>query len=265
MLRGIKPVCRFSILQIRQTRNASVNTILFNQHFAPTDREKELLTSGEPLDLICGGENLQSVLPSSYDGDWAVYPFLGEDKILAGDLTGGLFTLDVRNSTSQLKNRVSDFDGDGKTDYSVYTPSNGLWQIETSSNSSQSSINFGVTGDKLVTGDYDGDGKSDQAIFRPSTGTWWIRRSSDPANFQAIQFGLSSDIPVAADYDADGKTDIAVFRPSNGVWYILQSTLGIENYSMGNERRSCRSPEILKATAKQIWRFFVLRHRSGMF
>ncbi|HEY0461889.1 MAG TPA: FG-GAP-like repeat-containing protein [Pyrinomonadaceae bacterium] len=200
----------------------------FQPAFAPTEEEQLALKNAEPWDMICGSPNLQnSALPSSYDGDWAVYPFLGENKILAGDLTNGLLVLDASNATAPLKNSVSDFDADGKTDFSVYTPSSGTWKIEQSSNSNYSETNFGLAADKLVTGDYDGDGKSDLAIFRPSTGTWWIRQSSNPTNAVAVNFGLNGDVPVEADYDADGKTDIAVFRPSTGVWYINQTTLGI--------------------------------------
>jgi hypothetical protein len=194
--------------------------------FAPEENAEGAL-SEEPWDVICGGTNLQNeLLPTTYDGNWAVYPFLGEDKVLAGDLTNGLLVLDVRNATAPAKNYVSDFDADGKTDLSVYTPSTGSWKIEQSSDSGYAEFNFGIAEDKLVTGDYDGDGKSDLAVFRPSTGTWWIRNSSNPSNFSAVNFGLAGDVPVEADYDADGRTDIAVFRPSTGVWYIMQSTLG---------------------------------------
>lgn len=200
--------------------------------FAPEDNTNSL--TNEPWDLVCGSENLQNALPTSFDGNWAVFPFLGEDKVLAGDMTEGLFILDVRESTAPLQNRVSDFDGDGKTDFSVYSPATNLWQIENSSDNSPISTNFGLPEDKIVTGDYDGDGKADVAIFRPSTGTWWVRRSSDAESFLAVQFGLSSDIPVAADYDADGRTDFAVFRPSTGVWYIQQSMLGLKIIQWGS-------------------------------
>ncbi len=198
----------------------------FQPAFAPDEASKNSLTD-EPWDLICASPNLQNALPTTFDGNWAVYPFLGETKVLAGDLTNGLLVLDVSNATAPGKNYVSDFDADGKTDFSVYTPASGTWKIEQSSDSAYSETNFGIAEDKLVTGDYDGDGKSDLAVFRPSTGTWWIRNSSNPGNFTAINFGLNGDIPVEADYDSDGKTDIAVFRPSTGVWYIQQSTLGI--------------------------------------
>jgi hypothetical protein len=195
----------------------------YQPQYAPDESAKNAF-GDEPWDIICGSENLQNALPTTYDGNWAVYPFLGENKVLAGDLAYGLLILDVSNATAPGKNYVSDFDADGKTDYSVYTPSTGIWKFATSNTYSE--VNFGIAEDKIVTGDYDGDNKSDLAVFRPSTGQWWIRRSSDPANFSVVQFGLSGDVPVEADYDADGKTDIAVYRPSTGIWYIQQSTLG---------------------------------------
>jgi hypothetical protein len=198
----------------------------FQPAFAPEEAAVEKALTAEPWDLVCASPNLQNALPTTYDGNWAVFPFLGETKVLAGDLSNGLLVLDVSKATAPAKNYVSDFDADGKTDFSVYTSLTGTWKIEQSSDSAYSETNFGIAEDKIVTGDYDGDGKSDLAIFRPSTGTWWIRKSSNPSNFTAINFGLSGDVPVEADYDADGKTDIAVFRPSTGVWYILQSTLG---------------------------------------
>ncbi len=200
--------------------------------FAPSDEEKERSLTAEPWDIICGSDNLQNVLPTTYDGNWAVFPFLGQDKILAGDLTYGLFVLDASQVNALPKNQISDFDGDGKTDFSVYSPNSGNWQIENSSNGTNSATNFGLSGDKLVAGDYDGDGKSDIAVFRPSNGTWYILGST--SGFSAIQFGTNNDVPVAGDYDADGRTDIAVWRPSTGVWYILQSTLGIRIVQWGS-------------------------------
>ena len=197
----------------------------YQPQFAPEESAKNAFGE-EPWDILCGSDSLQNALPTTYDGNWAVYPFLGESKVLAGDLSNGLLVLDVSGSTSTGKNYVSDFDGDGRTDYSTYTPSTGIWKIETSSNGTYSETGFGIAEDKIVTGDYDGDGKSDLAIFRPSTGQWWIRRSTNPGNFAVVQFGVSGDIPVEADYDADGKTDIAVYRPSTNIWYIQQSTLG---------------------------------------
>ena len=199
--------------------------------FELTDAKKEALSSAEPWDLICGSESLQNLVPATYEGNWAVYPFLGEDKVLAGDMTNGLLVLDASRATAPAKNKVSDFDGDGKTDFSVFQPGSGNWNIEKSSDGSFSSVNFGLGSDRLMSGDYDGDGKTDVAVFRPSNGTWYILGSS--SGFRGFQFGASADVPVAADYDADGRTDIAVWRPSDGVWYIRQSTLGFRAMQWG--------------------------------
>jgi uncharacterized delta-60 repeat protein len=66
-----------------------------------------------------------------------------------------------------------DFDGDGKTDVSVYRPSTGVWYQLFSSGVPFGSPTFGLAGDIPVPADFDGDGKTDLAIFRPSTGEWW--------------------------------------------------------------------------------------------
>jgi hypothetical protein len=212
----------------------------FQPAFAPPAEEEKQRASleSEPWDMICGAENRQNALPTSYDGNWAVYPFLGQNKVLAGDLKNGLIVLDVSSVSAPDRNHVSDFDGDGKTDLSVFSPASSNWTIENSSDSANSTTAFGVSGDKIVAGDYDGDGKSDIAIYRPSSGTWWIRRSSNPNSFQAVQFGVSTDIPLPGDYDADGKTDIAVWRPATGTWYIQQSTLGIriQNWGLSTDK-----------------------------
>jgi hypothetical protein len=119
------------------------------------------------------------------------------------------------------KNKTADFDGDGKSDVSVFRPDAKVWFVLNSSNQNISGVGFGGGTDILAPGDYDGDGKTDTAVFRPSEGNWYLLTKG--AAFSSRQFGGNGDIPVPADYNGDGKTDIAVFRPSNGVWYIANS------------------------------------------
>jgi subtilisin len=122
-------------------------------------------------------------------------------------------------------NPVFDFDGDAKTDLSIFRPSLGEWWYLKSSNGANGAFQFGNSSDKLTPADYTGDGKTDIAFFRPSTGEWFVLRSENNS-FYSFPFGTSGDIPAVGDFDSDAKADAAVFRPSTATWYIMKSTGG---------------------------------------
>lgn len=137
---------------------------------------------------------------------------------------GGVLTpgdVNVPAAPTTVSSRA-DFDGDGKTDVSVFRPSTGNWWL-LQSGDGLSAMQWGLPNDKLVPADYDGDGKTDVAVYRASEGAWYIFRSSD-LGYSITQYGSASDIPVVGDYDGDGKADIALYRPSSGVWYIRRSS-----------------------------------------
>jgi uncharacterized delta-60 repeat protein len=113
-----------------------------------------------------------------------------------------------------------DFDGDGRSDVSVFRPSDSVWYLDRSTDGFQA-VQFGAPTDKIVPADYDGDGKTDIAVFRD--GTWWRINSGD-STIDAVQFGQSGDIPVPADYTGDGRDDLAVYR--NGQWWTRDLSNG---------------------------------------
>jgi hypothetical protein len=114
-----------------------------------------------------------------------------------------------------------DYDGDRKTDLSIFRPPNGQWWLNQSSNGNTKVYQFGQATDKITPADYTGDGKTDVAFFR--NGNWFVLRSENDTFF-AAPFGTSGDIPAPGDYDGDAKADLAVFRPTVATWFILQSS-----------------------------------------
>jgi hypothetical protein len=146
-----------------------------------------------------------------HDETWGGVTFNIDGNILDAPVAG----------LAVAKNKRADFDGDGRTDVSVFRFGDNVWHTLGSSNGVYQAVAFGAAGDIGTPGDYDGDGKTDRAVFRPSTGDWYILKKG--FNYTIDRFGMDGDIPVAADYNGDGETDIAVYRPSEGVWYIANS------------------------------------------
>ncbi|MEO6394096.1 MAG: FG-GAP-like repeat-containing protein, partial [Pyrinomonadaceae bacterium] len=166
-------------------------------------------------------------LPAALNGQTVIFRWLmASDTTVAA--TGvwiddiQVFGARVCNACTVVSQVRADFDGDGKTDVSVFRGGT-TWYINRSTAGFKAD-NFGLAGDVAVPGDYDGDGKTDEAVRRGGT-TWYIRGST-VGDF-GLDFGSQGDIPVAGDYDGDGKTDIAVYRPSSGTWFIRRSSTGV--------------------------------------
>lgn len=120
--------------------------------------------------------------------------------------------------------RSFDFDGDSKSDVSIFRPSDATWYVMRSSQTgTYITAQFGLATDKLAPADYDGDSKADIAVYR--NGQWYVLQSQSGV-LRVESWGTTNDMPVPGDYDGDSKADVAVYRPSESVWYIQRSSDG---------------------------------------
>jgi uncharacterized delta-60 repeat protein len=134
------------------------------------------------------------------------------------------FVLVRYGETCRTASAPFDYDGDGKTDISVFRPQTGAWYLQRSRDG-LIGAEFGFASDKLAPADYNGDGKTEVGVYRPETGIWYVFDIESGTTSYYV-FGLAEDLPTPADYDGDGKADISVFRPSTGTWYRQNSSDG---------------------------------------
>ena len=122
-----------------------------------------------------------------------------------------------------------DVDGEGKSEVSVFRPSDGTAYSYCSM--LNSTIQRQLTWRPETDGtpflaDFDGDGIGDWSFVRtdPANGNlsiFYTKSSSDSLAY--VRWGNANlgDLLVFGDYDGIGKVGAAVFRTSEGVWYIL--------------------------------------------
>lgn len=212
--------------------------------FRPTDGNWFVNRSSAGFLALQFGISSDQPAPADYDGDGRT------DVAIWRPLDGFFYIVNSSNFTLRFENlgvngnfaTSGDWDGDGRADPALYKDSavgnQSFYFYRGSLNNPGGNVTntqWGIAGDKPVSGDFDGDGKQDLAVFRPSNTTWYVFRSSDN-QFSQINFGLASDKLVPADYDGDGKTDIAVFR--GGMWLVLQSSNGqvrTENFGLTSD------------------------------
>lgn len=183
---------------------------------------------------------------------------LGYVNVHSANNTGG----ELRGQLA--KSRPVDYDGDGRTDFSVLRFPNiappGIseitwWNLNSTSGVQTVSPWGNANTDFPAPGDYDGDGRGDIAIYRAGAtagaqSAYWILHSAD-STFQYFAWGLAGDQTIQRDYDGDGITDVAVFRrgassAAQTTWYIRNSsnnTARVEGFGLtGNGTTAFDSP-----------------------
>jgi hypothetical protein len=161
-----------------------------------------------------------AIVGQTFFGRW----YVTDGAAANGFSVSKVFQFTVFGEASAQGAAPFDFDGDGKTDPSIYRASTSpsQWWFLRSSDFDNRAYGFGTPTDTLVPADFTGDGKTDIAFWRETTGEWFVLRSED-FSFYSVPFGSSGDIPAPGDYDGDGKADTAVFRPSTATWFIDNS------------------------------------------
>jgi hypothetical protein len=149
------------------------------------------------------------------------------------DISDANFT--ISGIAAAVRSRA-DFDGDGKTDLSVYRASEGNWYLNRSRDG-LIAAKFGVSTDIPIPGDYDNDGKTDIAVARfdsnPNNADFFVLNSLTNTVTYA-NWGVPGDTPVVADYDGDGKPDFAIYRSTDKTWYVLKRTNTFTNTPFGD-------------------------------
>ena len=193
------------------------------------------------------------LIPGDYDGDgktdramvdraanpnkWYIYSSETGEQGVEGIPWGWEWA----GMTADFKIVTNDYDGDGKTDRAIISPTN-QWMILSSETGGAGVEGIPWTWQweefnencELVLGDYDGDGKIDRAMVdRAVNPNKWYIYSSETGN-QGVDgipwgwewAGMTADFKIVTnDYDGDGKTDRAIISPTNQ-WMILSSETG---------------------------------------
>lgn len=187
-----------------------------------------------------------------------------------------LFQLSIKSANAF----PADFDGDGKNDLVLWRPSGvdqGKWFVMPSSGTCPRMMctpstapcapyyyggcvfQWGLTGDKPISGDYDVDGKADFTVFRQSNLTWYIFYSSGSS--VTVSFaGTGADLIDEADINGDGRSEMILMtnpyannKATISVrYYTPAQGIDVDNYLVGLENPGVGIAEVTLQSANYL-------------
>lgn len=170
----------------------------------------------------------RKVKATACPGDGMYNPFITDNRNGGEARTG---VMNRKNGLIESAHVPGDFVEDGKTDCSLWNPSNGQWNIRSSINGDVYTFSYGLPGDIPVIGHISSESRAEAGIFRPSTGTWFWRHGVTGNTIGSYVWGQSGDIPLVGAWS--GRLwDAVVFR--NGTWYVRFGDTGnTANFAWG--------------------------------
>ncbi|HEX5861170.1 MAG TPA: VCBS repeat domain-containing M23 family metallopeptidase [Nocardioides sp.] len=113
----------------------------------------------------------------------------------------------VRFGTASDQPVPGDWDGNGRLNLGVRTPSTRTFHLRTGAG--RVDIVYGWVSDSPVAGDWDGDGRTEIGVWRASAAKFLLRAADGTTS--AAYLGNRDDLPVTGDWNGDGATDVGVF------------------------------------------------------
>ena len=241
--------------QVRLTNDAALQNV---PAFSPDGQKIIFVTSAtaSPMKLWsmnADGSNQQQFPDSNQGGNFYNRPSYSPDgtkvvhKCCFSTFAEGIYTVNADGNTGSslrittgqfddlpdwqpiiaLRRTAFDFDGDGRSDISVFRPTDKVWYL-LRSQAGFTSLEFGLSDDVLAPADYDGDLKTDIAVWRGSSGDFYVLNSFNNT-WRVENFGLSGDVPAPSDWDGDGKADLSVYRGGAQGTFYYRGSMGNPN------------------------------------
>ncbi|WP_406600534.1 SpvB/TcaC N-terminal domain-containing protein [Leptospira sanjuanensis] len=230
LMAGIPDIFRMEWFPGDYDGNGLSDSVLFDE---PTGQWTLMLSKGGSFEFLRFAKKFQNVFRGDYSPD------------------GNLDSASTNDSSKQGKDRdkinflVGDYNGDGRTDISLYDSRSGKWLVgENYRNDNKTDpIYFkmqwklykvftapeqGIFSHDRFSGDFNGDGFSDFLIFDRSSGEWTLGETGDGT----INFRIWSKTPqfkpitrwLQGDFNGDGRSDIGFFSANDGKFWIGEAT-----------------------------------------